>query len=122
MKAIYWGDPGGDIIEECNNITKILKKKNINMNVIPTELPPWDEKFDILFFDWGGISIGNSMLEHFCDWIIKHAEDHPGNSYIMTSIMTSAAMNDAIKELPNIPNNIYLDLENNKTLMALKCY
>jgi len=75
-----------------------------------------------LFFDWGGISVGNSMLEHFCRYIINHAEDHPGNVYVMTSQMTEAAMIDALSVIPDRPENIYLDIGHGDTLMALKVF
>jgi len=122
MKAIYFGDPGGDVEEEGLAIKKFLGKHNINFNIIFTDIPPWEENFDILFFDWGGISIGNSMLEHFCRWIIEHAENHPGNIYVMTSLFTERAMEDAIDRIPEKPNNIYLNIRNEKTINALSVF
>lgn len=122
MKAIYFADTAGDLQEELKTIKCILRRHNLDFNIKATDLPPWDEKFDILFFDWGGMSAGNSMLDHFCRWIIDHAEEHPGNVYVMTSVFTEAAMKDAINEMPVRPNNIYLKLDDKNTIMALSVF
>lgn len=122
MKAIYFGDPIGDITEEKAVIQAYLESEDIIIDITPTDVPPWDEKFDVLFFDWGGMSFGNSMLEHFCRWIIGHADNHPGNVYIMTSTFTEAAMKDALQILPEQPNNIYLDLLDPKVIKVLKIF
>lgn len=67
--------------------------------------------YDILFFDWGGMSMGNSMLDHFCKYILEDAVDHPSVFYVMVSSMTKFAMKDAIEEFgPNIPANIFLSV------------
>jgi hypothetical protein len=120
-RVIYFCDPGGDEAVECRDLQKYLKSV-IGLDV-PVELwerPPFDERFDILFFDWGGMSMGNSLMEHFCREILKLAEDNPGRVFIMTSTMTAAAMVDALEELKDRPNNIYLGLEKAKT--ALMCF
>lgn len=122
MKAIYFGDPVGDIEEERAAIQEYLESNDIIIDIVATDIPPWDEKFDVLFFDWGGMSLGNSMLEHFCRWIIEHAENHPGNIYIMTSVFTKRAMKDALQILPEQPNNIYLDLKDPKVIKVLKIF
>jgi len=120
LKAIYFGDPLGDVDEEADEIKKSLESHGIAIEIKATDRPPFYEAFDILFFDWGGASIGNSMLGHFCRWIVDHAENHPGNLYIMTSVFTEEAMKDALETLPDVPNNIYLGLSARETIKALK--
>lgn len=122
MKAIYFADMAGNIQQEKKQILKILNDYGINFKIKATSNPPWDEHFDVLFFDWGGLSIGNSMLQHFCHWIIEHATDHPGNVYVMTSQFTKEAMKDALSILPETPDNIYLQLNNEKTIKALSVF
>ena len=121
IRAIYFCDIDDDMQQECESIQRYLKDV-IGLD-IPVELwekPPWDERFDILFFDWGGMSFGNSMLEHFCRYIIENAENNPGRVYVMTSLFTEAAMRDALQELKDRPRNIYLSIE--KAKMTLSCF
>lgn len=122
VTAIYFGDIGGDIEEERGDIQKFLRSKGIYMKIKETDLPPWEDYFDVLFFDWGGISVGNSMLEHFCRWIIEHAENNPGKVYVMTSVFTAEAMEDALHQMPDPPNNIYLNLKDPKTVRVLSVF
>ncbi|KKK92677.1 hypothetical protein LCGC14_2700530 [marine sediment metagenome] len=119
-RAIYFCDADDDMQQECESIQRYLAKVvGLDIPVELWERPPWRERFDILFFDWGGMSIGNSLLESFCGQIIENAEDNPGRIYIMTSQFTSYAMKEAINELSNRPNNIYLSIE--KAKLALEC-
>ena len=78
------------------------------LNVTYMENPNFENYyFDVMFFDYGGMSMGNSMLESFCRRILKHAEDHPQKFYVMTSTFTAYAMNDLILELgSDTPTNI----------------
>lgn len=80
---------------------------------IPTFLDQDAGKFDVLFFDWGGMSIGNSMLEHYCRYIIEQAQNKPDVYYVMTSFMTSLAMKDAMEYFEERDgtksHNIWLD-------------
>ena len=64
-------------------------------------------------FDWGGMSIGNSMLEHFCQYILDEAREHPSRIYIMASAFTRDAMEDlqSMMRDEKFPN-IYLSIEN----------
>ena len=66
------------------------------------------------------MSIGNSMLEHFCDQIIKHAIEHPSRLYIMNSVFTAEAMQDALTYFPEVKSisNIFLNF--NDALPYLK--
>lgn len=118
MKIIYFADIMGDIKEEAQEIEKRLRKDGINnFKTIEIHDEPQfleNRRFDVLFFDWGGMSIGNSMLEHFCDEIIKHAEEHPSRIYVMNSTFTAYAMKDAIGSRPELKNikNIFLSYAN----------
>ncbi len=120
-RAIYFCDADDDMQQECESIQRYLAKVvGLDIPVELWERPPWRERFDILFFDWGGMSLGNSLLEHFCDEIIKNAEDNPGRVYVMTSTFTEAAMREALQELKGKPNNIYLSIE--KAKIPLVCF
>ena len=120
MKAIYFGDLMGNLEEERDHILSVLKQNEINIEIKITDIPPWDEVFNILFFDWGGMSMGNSMLEHFCGNILDDAEYYPQRIYVMTSSFTEAAMKDALEGRSEIPPNVFLSLKDSKTIEALK--
>lgn len=113
MKIIYFGDYAGDLIEEAEYIKRDLESEEIRYDIFEIrETPEFfdNEAFDVLFFDWGGASIGNSLMDDFCRLIIKDAEDHPSRIYILNSIFTRYAMNDALKELGTDIPNIFFDL------------
>ena len=97
-KVIYFADPFDPPTDEVERIIIYpLSKKGILFDKIKcTEIPPFDEIYDILFFDWGGMSMGNSLLESFCDEIIKESIDYPNRMYVMTSTFTLQAMEDAL--------------------------
>lgn len=80
-------------------------------NVHCTEIPPFGETYSILFFDWGGMSLGNSMLDTFCDYITDEAKDNPSKDYIMSSQMTTYAMKDALDRFREVLPNVYLTVE-----------
>lgn len=121
MRVIYFGDVAGDLEEERDYLKDYLKRTmNLEVEIEIFDTPPFDERFDIMFFDWGGMSLGNSLLEHFCHEFIKCAKDNPGRVFIMTSSFTKAAMEDALAELPEKPDNIYLTLEAADT--TLRCF
>ena len=119
--AVYWHDTLDNeddvladlrtqVLHPCKQANIILGK--YRMSELPQVL---EEAFDILFFDWGGMSLGNSLMEHFCRHILKHAEDHPNRFYVMVSSFTSEAMNDAIKEMGDEkPFNVHLSVESLK--------
>jgi len=119
IKAIYVGDPVGDVESERNEIQENIKNTtNINIKIdIIEHLPKAlrDIKFSILFFDWGGMSIGNSLLEHFCEYIVEHAHEHPSREYIVTSLFTENAMLDAIETADNNqlgrPANLFMSVD-----------
>ena len=118
MRVIYFGDMFGEVDEERDAIQLELSENGITLSIEATDEPPWKEKYDILFFDWGGMSVGNSMLEHFCRFIIEDADKYPGRIFIMTSRFTEEAMEDALSHFYKGPDNIYLSIE--KALPILK--
>ena len=71
-----------------------------------TDMYPRGEKYDYLFFDYGGMSLGNSLMESFCREIVRDADMYPNRTYIVVSTFTSYAMKDAQedfgKDLPNV--------------------
>ena len=75
-----------------------------------------EQYYDVLFFDWGGMSLGNDMLSHFCDYILKEAEENPSKMYVMASSFTSRAMKDCaqmmrLNDAPDPPCNVFLDFK-----------
>lgn len=79
-KAIYWHDPLDKKEEKIDLRTQVLcpcERVNISLKKVKCfDIPQaLDEICDILFFDWGGMSLGNSLMEHFCSYILKRAED-----------------------------------------------
>lgn len=103
----YMGEPKKEV-ESLRNETglEIQHEKNINFE---------EMAFDILFFDWGGAMIGNSMMRHLCRRILNHAKDNPSRFYVMTSNFTKKAMADAISEFgEDRPANLFLSIEDFK--------
>ncbi len=120
LRVIYFCDIDDGMEQERLDIQKFLARVHgLKTKVELWDVPPFEERFDVLFFDWGGMSMGNSMLEHFCGYVIENAENNPGRIYIMSSSMTEYAMKEALAELEDKPNNIYLTKE--KAKMALSC-
>jgi len=121
-KVIYFADlmlTGNDKTLEDEFTSVIAKKLRLNglefTNVHYRDIPPFGkENYDILFFDWGGMSIGNSLMETFCVYIIEEAQEKPNNYYIMASSMTAYAMKDALREFGDSAqlHNIFLDIYN----------
>ncbi|KKN82743.1 hypothetical protein LCGC14_0305670 [marine sediment metagenome] len=117
--AVYWHDyvDADDLKLDLKiQVLDPCKQKGITLKKVRTsDLPQvLKENFDILFFDWGGMSMGNSCLQHFCRYIIKHAEDNPSRVYVMVSTMTSYAMADALDFMNDCgekPCNVYLSIE-----------
>lgn len=115
-KTIYFGDIAltsdvEDIQEEFNKgvLPQLVEAGLVfKTPVVCVTMPPFKEDFEVLLFDYGGMSLGNSMLEHFCEYIIKHAEEHPNRHYIMVSQMTELAMQDALREFKSPPHNVFL--------------
>ena len=115
-KVVYFADPmGGDLEEEAEiTIVKPLIRKGILFDKIRCfDTPPFRKLYDILFFDWGGMSFGNSLMESFCEEIIEQAKDYPNRMYVMVSMMTKEAMKDALRTFGKEAalHNIFLDLD-----------
>lgn len=116
-KVIYLGDymlsRGCNTLEEEfeKNVKNVLNTLGLEFsNVEYWENPNLDSVYDILFFDWGGASIGNSMLDHICRYIVAAAEKYPNRQYVVVSSFTKYAMEDAIKYFNgNINHNIFLN-------------
>lgn len=116
-KAIYWHDyvDDEDLKSDLNNQVLVpCKKARIFLNNLKDFDTPqclYDEDYEILFFDWGGMSLGNSLIEHFCRYIYKHAEDNPSKFFIMVSAFTKEAMKEAMKEFEkDKPFNLFLSI------------
>lgn len=52
------------------------------------------QPFDVFMFDWGGMVLGNDMMEHFIRRLYKSAENHPSKDYVLLSRMTNEAYQD----------------------------
>jgi hypothetical protein len=119
IKVVYVGDPMGDIESECETIRQYIEtERDIDLKIKIKDILPKvlkDGKFDVLFFDWGGMSIGNDLLEHFCEDIVEHAHDHPQKEYVVTSHFTYLAMKDAATVAGanplGRPVNLFMSLE-----------
>lgn len=116
MRFAYFCDPLGDERQEVELLEFDLQDNNI---VDPQV--KWIEKavdlkkcdFDVLFFDYGGMSLGNSMLQWFCNFFIDLANEHPNIFFVMTSRFTAAAMKDALELFgDNKPVNVLLSIDN----------
>jgi hypothetical protein len=107
-KNIYICDFMGEPEKEVAEL-----KDETGLEIKHEENPNFEEHyFDVLFFDWGGASLGNSMMDHFCRRILNHANEHPSRFYVMTSNFTKAAMKDAIREFgDDKPANIFLTVD-----------
>lgn len=116
-RIIYFGDIMGDLEEEAEFIQKKLKNLDVKCLAIEIQETPefFDEQFDVMFFDWGGMSVGNSLMDHFCREIIKMSENKPSTAFVMVSRFTKEAMEDAIRYFEidehNTPTNIFLTIE-----------
>ncbi len=116
-KGIYWHDYVDKEDEKLDlkiQVEDPCYKANIFIKkIICFDIPQClEEGFDILFFDWGGMSLGNSLMEHFCRYILEHALNNPGKFYVMVSFFTKEAMEEAIVEFgKDKPFNIFLSIE-----------
>jgi len=114
MKFVYFCDPMGDVLKEVQEIRDEINILSghlidiIHSNTDPLSLG----NFDVLFFDWGGMSIGNSFIEKYSRYILRHAKEHPSKFYVMTSRFTQNAMKDAIASFGSEkPANILLEIK-----------
>ena len=119
QKVIYFCDPllTEDIDSEQQEYEETIAKrlmldgiefKNVNCT---TNSAVIDEMCDVFFFDWGGMSLGNSCLESFSRLILRQACDRPNTYYVMVSLFTQRAMEDAIEDFgESKPVNLLLNL------------
>lgn len=117
-KVVYFGDAmlTFDVESVDEEFEKTIEPEILENglkfeNVKCVDFPPFGENYDILFFDWGGMSIGNDMLGSFCRHITREAKDRPNTYYVMTSNFTKYAMEDALDRLgDDKPFNIFLTI------------
>lgn len=107
MKCIYICDFMGEPERERHEL-----EQKTGLQITWKEDPNFERQyFDVLFFDWGGASLGNSLLESFCNRILSHAVEHPSKEYVITSKFTGFAMNDALLEFGEAkPANLHLSV------------
>ena len=117
-KVVYFADCM--FTYDINNIEdewKSLPEKQLAVHDIKfekvhfVETPPFNKMtYDILFFDYGGMSMGNGLLDSFCRQIIRESELYPNRYYVMVSTFTSYAKKDALETFGN-KDNIYLSVD-----------
>ena len=89
-------------------------KAKVTLDFQGADVPNFEEKhFDILLFDWGGMSIGNSLLEHFSNRVLKMAENYPSRYFIIVSTFTGYAVKEALEEFKDteLHNIVFDDLK-----------
>ncbi len=119
-KLVYFADEmlsmSSETIEDEFNtyIKSHLEAKGLEFtNVKCVTKPPFGRmSYDILIFDWGGMSLGNDMISSFCRQILREAQEKPNTYYVMSSTMTKYAMEDALTEFNGEKlHNIFLDID-----------
>ncbi len=122
-KIVFVTDFGSDYKEDLKHL--LLQLDGIGVELKPKQIKHkevvWEaleSDFDILFFDWGGMSLGNDMLGSQCRALTSHAEEHPSKVYIMASLFTGYAMQDALDEfLGRKMGNVIIDIQDQKDLV-----
>jgi hypothetical protein len=114
-KAYYWYDLTGDWKEDL--VIQVNEPCIENGIIIKKIIPEAGggqclaKDFDILFFDWGGMSVGNDCLQRFCRYILDDAENHTNRYYVMVSMFTEEAMKDAVMDFgKSKPFNVFLSV------------
>ena len=105
--------------EELDNIIAEFKENGIEFEseVKDTDTPPMGNGgYDILFFDWGGASVGcQGLFDSFCRHILEEALECPSKVYVMCSAFTTRAMVEAKKEFERdngeVPPNVFLTIK-----------
>ena len=67
----------------------------------------FEQTFDVFMFDWGGMSLGNSMLDHFVRRLYHMAEDMPSRDFVLLSFFTETAYEDMLNRQYEKLFNIY---------------
>jgi hypothetical protein len=77
-------------------------------NIIILDTPKaFEESFSIFMFDWGGMSLGNSMFEYLIRELYELAEENPSKDFVLLSIFTKRAYEDMIDHQHEKLENIY---------------
>lgn len=104
--------------KEVDEFKKEFLRHGVQIDKIETtdDNPFGIRKYDILLFDWGGASMGNSMMNFFCEHILEESLEHPSRIYIMVSTFTAAAMVEAMEDFKSanggsIPSNVFLNIK-----------
>ncbi len=86
-----------------------LELPDAEIVTVPPMIGSGNEKsYDLLFFDWGGMSMGNSMMNSFIRQIVGEAKGRPNTEYVMTSLMTEDAYRDFLEEVEDDkPFNVF---------------
>jgi len=117
-KCVLWCDPAGENEHMRDNLESIindeLKVNKIGYKIkilLTLEFPK--ESFDILFFDYGGLSVyNNTEFRDGCKNLLKHAEDHPSKFYVLWSSVTQWAIEDMLEWTgKDKPANLLYELE-----------
>jgi hypothetical protein len=121
IRVIFFCDPINDDFDNLDSIKNEFEKMAITFNSFSfkqVELPPNVQDYDILLFDGGGSSMGNSFMWDYCNDIIDMARDNPSKIFIMQSAFTSQAMQDCLdslnREIDPKPINIFLTIQDAK--------
>lgn len=103
-RIVYFADPMLSIVSDTiedefeSMVAMPLRTEGLSFKegtVKYTDTPPFDDRWDIFFFDYGGMMLGNSLMEHFCRQIINQAPERSNTLYVMVSLFTKQAMNEA---------------------------
>lgn len=118
-KVIHFSDPMLSALVDTQeqefkeSVESPLEDRGIlidGLRLVLTDMYPSGEKYDYLFFDYGGMSLGNSLMESFCREIVRDADRYPNRTYIVVSTFTSYAMKDAKEEFGTDLSNIFLSI------------
>ena len=108
--------------EETAEEIRAFQRKFYNNGIEILEIQEIDEppfryhrSYDILLFDWGGASLGNSCMRHYCEYILEEALEKPSRIYIMVSSFTREAMREASESFKQangeVPANVFMTIE-----------
>ena len=66
------------------------------------------DRTELVIFDWGGMSLGNNLLEHQIRALTRWAADHPSGLVIIRSRISWVQLQNEIEDeqLPALPNMI----------------
>lgn len=103
---------GGDHEEDIVKVKKVLSQNLEEYDFEAYDTPEYADKFfDVLLFDWGGMSLGNEMLDWFSRNIIEYIREHPSKIVVIISEMTKWAFEDAMREFENEEIQVFYGLE-----------